>query len=42
MEADRALEKKLWAYMRVNELYASAIQGYKGNGLPDVDGTNML
>ena len=36
MEADGALEKKLRAYMKVNELYANAIQGYKVNWLPSV------
>jgi hypothetical protein len=33
---DGALEKKLRAYMKVNELYANAIHGYKGNWLPSV------
>ena len=37
MEADGALEKKLRAYMKVNELYANAIQGYKVNWLPSVN-----
>jgi hypothetical protein len=36
MEADRALEKELRAYMKVNELYTNAIHGYKGNWLPSV------
>jgi len=36
MAADGALEKKLDAYVRVNELYASAIKDYKGNWVPTI------
>jgi hypothetical protein len=36
MQADGALEKKLEAYVKVNELYAAAIGQYKGNWVPTV------
>jgi hypothetical protein len=36
MAADGALEEKLQAYMKVNELYANAIQGYKGSWVSSV------
>lgn len=34
MEADGALQQKLDAYVAVNEVYADAIQNYKGNWVP--------
>ncbi len=36
MEADGALEKKLEAWVKVNEAYAAAIKGYQGNWVPGV------
>lgn len=36
MQADGALEKKLDAYIRVNQMYADAIKNYKGNWVPNV------
>jgi hypothetical protein len=36
MAADGALEKKLEAYIKVNELYAKAIGDYKGNWVPTI------
>lgn len=36
MEADGALEKKLTAYVQVNQSYATAIQNFKGNWVPSV------
>ena len=36
MEADGALEKKLLAYVQVSQNYATAIQNYKGNWVPNV------
>jgi hypothetical protein len=36
MMADGALEKKLEAYIKVNELYAKAIAEYKGNWVPTI------
>jgi len=36
MSADGALEKKLEAYLKVNEMYATAIGNYKGNWVPTV------
>jgi NADH dehydrogenase/NADH:ubiquinone oxidoreductase subunit G len=36
MEADGALEKKLDAFIRVNELYAEAVKGYQGSLVPTV------
>lgn len=36
MSADGALEKKLDAYVKVNELWAGAIRDYKGNWVPGV------
>lgn len=37
MQADGALEKKLEAYIKVNELYAKAIAEYKGNWVPTIN-----
>ncbi len=36
MQADGALEKKLDAYVKVNELYAKAISEYKGAWVPSI------
>ncbi len=36
MSADGALTKKLEAYIKVNEMYASAIKDYKGNWVPNI------
>ncbi|MCX6765060.1 MAG: hypothetical protein NT148_00785, partial [Candidatus Nealsonbacteria bacterium] len=36
MSADGALEKKLEAWVKVNEIYAGAISQYKGNWVPSV------
>ena len=36
MAADGALEKKLDAYVKVNELYADAIKGYQGAWVPSI------
>lgn len=36
MAADGALEKKLEALVKINEMYASAIKDYKGNWVPGV------
>jgi hypothetical protein len=36
MEADGALEKKLDAFIKVNELYAEAVKGYQGSLVPTV------
>ncbi len=42
MQADGALEKKLTAYVQVNQNYATAIQNFRGNWVPTVvmGGTN--
>ncbi len=37
MQADGALEKKLDAYIKVNEMYAKAIAEYKGNWVPTIN-----
>lgn len=36
MAADGALEKKLAAYVQVSQMYATAIQNFKGNWVPSV------
>lgn len=36
MQADGALAQKLDAYVKVQQAYASAIQGYKGNWVPGI------
>jgi len=36
MEADGALEKKLDAFIKVNKVYAEAVQGYQGSLVPTV------
>jgi regulator of protease activity HflC (stomatin/prohibitin superfamily) len=36
MQADGALEKKIEAYVKVNEMYADAIKGYGGNWVPQI------
>lgn len=36
MAADGALQQKLAAWVKVNELYASAIATYKGNWVPKI------
>lgn len=36
MRADGALEKKLEAFVRVSEMYASAIKDYKGSWVPNI------
>ncbi len=46
MSADGALDKKLEALVKINELYATAIKDYKGNWVPNVSmgqtsGTNQ-
>jgi hypothetical protein len=37
MVADGALEQKLAAYVKVSEMYASAISSYKGNWVPTIN-----